>query len=112
MRQVTRLLPLLLGLTLAGCSGSDPFTQAGTWSVERFGNANDENLAAMVADPHDLTAGQGEPASLGQEASPAVTRLLAGRRTQLPATSALTLDQIASSPQDQSTPGTGANAGQ
>jgi len=37
----------------------------------------------MVANPQDLSYGQSETASLGNEAVPPIRRLLSGQRTQL-----------------------------
>jgi len=52
-----RVAALLLGtLALAGCNKIDPYQREGVW---RPSTANDDNLAAMVADPADLTRGRG-----------------------------------------------------
>jgi hypothetical protein len=76
---------LMFGLLVAGCSHLDPFERPYTWSP--LGN-NDANLRVMVADPNELNTGVEEPGSLSAEASPAVKRLLTGRRRPLPITSA------------------------
>ncbi len=113
MTRIGRLgLVLAFIAPLAGCGTPDPFAQPGTWSVEAGGDVNAENLAAMVVNPRDLSHGEAESSSLGAEAAPPVTRLLTDKRTPLPATSALSIDQLAASPPPPPTPGDGANAGQ
>lgn len=64
------LLPLLLAL--AACH-PDPFAVEGTWHPT---NVNDANLREMVANPHDLVAGQAATGSWGQEAAAAVQRVV------------------------------------
>jgi hypothetical protein len=87
-----RLVPFLIVLALAACSTNpftqDPFTRAGTWAPT---NDNDANLRAMVANPHDLVAGEPMDGSVGGEAARPVANLLAGKRASLPNISA---DQI------------------
>ncbi|WP_043839176.1 hypothetical protein [Muricoccus aerilatus] len=79
------LLPLLV---LGACQGDD-FSRPGTW---RSSQANDANLAVMLADPQDARQGRAAPDSRGQAAAVAVGRLTSGRRFPLPAS---TLSRIA-----------------
>lgn len=87
-----RFLPFVLLLALGACSTDpfvqDPFTRAGTWAPS---GDNDANLRAMVAQPHDLVAGQPMDDSLGAEAARPVARLLRGKRARLPQVSADTV---------------------
>ena len=53
-----------------------------------FGCATASNLAAMVADPHDLLAGRSMGPPSGEPALAAMQRYLAGKTTQLPSESA------------------------
>ena len=100
------LLSLLLAA--AACTPDYPFDRRGTWSIGQYGSANDANLRAMVANPRDLVAGEGEITSLGPEAAPPVQRLFSGRRLPLPAISS-TLD-VTAIPAQQPAAG-GNNAG-
>ena len=95
MIQTMRLLKAALLIPLLGVTACDPFTRPGTWNPARL---NDANLAAMAAYPADLTAGQGEPDSLGAEAVPAVQRLLTDRRRPLPKVNASTLQDTTDQP--------------
>ncbi len=94
MRKISCLMLVLLA---AGCT--DPFVRPYTWSP--LGN-NDANLRVMVADPNDLNTGVEAPGSLSAEASPAVKRLLTGRRHPLPITSASQIGISNTPPVDQS----------
>lgn len=78
-------LALLLALT--GCAQVDPYTRTGMWQP---GGVNSLNLAAMVANPHDLMQGRGSAGAQGTTATAAVERLLAGVPTPLPSVSAAT----------------------
>ena len=53
-----------------------------------FGCATAANLAAMVADPHDLLIGRSMGPPSGEPALAAMQRYLAGKTTQLPSESA------------------------
>jgi hypothetical protein len=58
MRAWCRPLVLLLALIAGGCTMTgNPMYRAGTWHPT---GANEANLAAEVANPHDLVAGEGE----------------------------------------------------
>ena len=98
-------IPWLIGLVLlAGCSYDpfDPYQRPGTWVPS---GANDANLRAMVANPHDLVEGTGEGVSSGAEAGPPVTRVLTGRRYPLPnISSAAPIDVINQEQPAQGTP--------
>jgi hypothetical protein len=81
------LLPagLLLATLVSGCAQDDPYTRDGMWQPEGI---NDQNLAAMAANPADLLHGHGESRPQPRLATVAVTRLLAGSPTPLPVISA------------------------
>ena len=89
---------LMLVLLAAGCAHPDPFERPHTWSPT---GSNDANLRVMVANPNDLSAGVEEPGSLSAEASPAVRRLLTGRRRPLPDTNASPIGGIVAAPPEQ-----------
>lgn len=59
-------------LLLAGCAATDPYQRAGMWRPEGVVNAN---LAAQLADPHDLVRGRGDSGPVYRQAATAVTRL-------------------------------------
>ncbi|MGH7160802.1 MAG: hypothetical protein ACREFS_12075 [Acetobacteraceae bacterium] len=80
----------ILGLSLAlsfllaagGCSmGQDPMMRAGTWHPT---GANAANLAAMVANPHDLIAGEQANGTIGPEATLPVELLKEDKVKPLP----------------------------
>lgn len=71
MRRI--LLVLCLGPLVAACQQADPWDNPGTWHET---NSNENNLRAMVANPHDLVAGQAATGSWGQEAAAPVQRLV------------------------------------
>ncbi len=50
------LLMLGAGLSLVGCGSLDPYEKPYVWHPT---GANEANLAAMVANPHDLLIGRG-----------------------------------------------------
>lgn len=82
-------LPILLLLTVAGCSSPDPFDKPGTWSLPPSGmNSNDTNLRTMLVNPNDLVAGSGEATSLAPESARPVELLVTGRRPPLPSVNA------------------------
>jgi hypothetical protein len=81
-------LSLLLLLAVAGCA-KDPFKQPGTWSLPPDGlGANDANLRTMIANPGDLVAGTGEPASLASQSTRSIDLLVTGHRRPLPSVNA------------------------
>jgi hypothetical protein len=105
MHRVSLLIGVLL---IAGCADSalfDPYKREGTWVPT---GANDANLRAMVANPHDLVEGTGEHASSGAEAAPPVARVLAGKRYPLPQLNAASVDIVTNQPSQQGSanPGT------
>jgi type IV pilus biogenesis protein CpaD/CtpE len=65
----TLQLALLASLiALAGCDSRDPYLRTDVWQPN---GANAGNIAAMVADPHDLISGRGSVAENANE--PALT---------------------------------------
>jgi type IV pilus biogenesis protein CpaD/CtpE len=56
-------------VTLAGCDSRDPYLRTDVWQPT---GANAGNIAAMVADPHDLISGRGYPAQNSNESALAV----------------------------------------
>lgn len=69
-------------LATAGCSTvEDPMMRAGTWHQT---GANAANLAAMVANPHDLIAGEAADGTIGPEAALPVARLKEDKVKPLP----------------------------
>jgi hypothetical protein len=98
---------LILLLPLVACTPDYPMDRPGTWNAS-MSNSNDANLRAMVANPHDLTGGTGQDASVGAEVAPPVARVLAGKRYPLPALSASGLNIVAE-PQQQGNTNPGPN---
>jgi len=74
-RHVIALPILLSGLLLAGCTSIDPYHRAGMWQPS---GANAANLAAMVADPHDLIRGHGVNGGLAKDQVVAVDKVWSG----------------------------------
>ncbi len=70
-------LVLVLLAILAGCDSPvlDPTQRARTWQPEGI---NQQNIAVMVADPHDLATGRDDPGSDGRAAVSAIRRWRAG----------------------------------
>ena len=68
---------LLALLLLSGCNGAslDPYQRTDVWTPE---GANAGNLAAMVANPHDLIRGQSDTSPHYKQGSSAVDRLWRG----------------------------------
>ena len=91
---------LLAFLAVAACTPDHPFDKPGTWSLDNQPSANDLNLRAMVANPHDLVEGQSASDSLGANSGPPIARLLSGRRSPLLSSGVL---QLQSSDQAQPT---------
>lgn len=56
-------------LALAGCDSRDPYLRTDVWQPT---GANAGNIAAMVANPHDLISGRGTPVQNSNEATLAV----------------------------------------
>jgi type IV pilus biogenesis protein CpaD/CtpE len=75
---------LLAALALAGCAQIDPFQREGIWKPS---SANDANLAAMVANPADLSRGREDARGTIRTPTTAVDRLWAGAPAQRPAQS-------------------------
>ena len=61
---------------LAGCAERDPYRRTDVWHPT---GANSANIAAMVADPHDLIRGRGVGASDTQTSVLAVDRIWQGQ---------------------------------
>jgi type IV pilus biogenesis protein CpaD/CtpE len=59
-------------LALAGCEELDPYHRQHVWYPT---GASHANVAAMVANPHDMIRGHGDARADGAEAEGAVTRL-------------------------------------
>jgi hypothetical protein len=75
---------LALPLLATGCSLTDPAEAEGYWHPR---GVNDGNLAAMIADPHDLVEGRSVRFSDGTLAAAAVDRLYRDKVRNLPDTS-------------------------
>lgn len=56
-------------LTLAACNSRDPYLRTDVWEPT---GANDANIGAMVANPHDLISGRGSPVQNAGEPALAV----------------------------------------
>ena len=80
------MLAACLTTLVSGCDALEPFERPHTWHPT---GANQANLAAMVADPIDLTRGQGTGGSVGIKAAAAIDRLRRDRVKQLPEGSSL-----------------------
>jgi hypothetical protein len=75
-------LSLLLALLATGCTlTGNPLDRAGTWHPL---GANAANLAAMVANPHDLVEGEAASGTPGPVAVTPVDRLRADKVKALP----------------------------
>ena len=73
---------LFAALSLAGCSlNQDPNDYPGTWHPTAV---NDYNLRLMVANPADLTRGQGSAYSRGEASATAIGRLRKDNVKDLP----------------------------
>jgi type IV pilus biogenesis protein CpaD/CtpE len=66
---------LLAAVPLAGCSQTDPYERAGIWKPS---GVNEANIAAMVANPADLSRGRGDPGAGTRTATGAVSRMWEG----------------------------------
>lgn len=94
-------------LATAGCSTvQNPMMREGTWHPT---GANAANLAAMVANPHDLAEGQAATGTIGPEAALPVARLRADKVKPLPNNSIVQLGGTTTS--DTGSSGGGAAAG-
>ena len=75
-RPIPRTTLLLTGLLLlTGCADRDPYRRTDVW---RPTGANAANLAAMVANPHDLAGGQGSSRQLAKAPERAVEHIWTG----------------------------------
>ena len=80
-----RLIPVWVFCVLLAACARDPVDAPGTWKLPPKGaNSNDENLRAMVVNPHDLVMGRGEDTSESVTAARAARRELTGTRAPLP----------------------------
>ena len=79
---------LLLSLTACNIASRDPWDDPGTWKAT---GVNDANLQAMVANPNDLVAGQGERTANGVIATTNVNRWLTDKVKPLPIAGAFTV---------------------
>ncbi len=59
-------------IALAGCDSRDPYMRTDVWKPT---GANAGNIAAMVADPHDLISGRGSVAQNANEPALAVNHV-------------------------------------
>jgi type IV pilus biogenesis protein CpaD/CtpE len=59
-------------IALAGCDSRDPYLRTDVWKPT---GANAGNIAAMVADPHDLISGRGSVAQNANEPALAVNHI-------------------------------------
>ncbi|MFW7266939.1 hypothetical protein ACMAUO_03090 [Gluconacetobacter sp. Hr-1-5] len=86
MRHVrSGVLCCLLGL-LVGCSSLEPYRKPYAWHPA---GANQANLAAMVADPHDLARGQSGQETDAQAPVLAIERVREDKPKRLPSTSGI-----------------------
>ena len=102
-----RLFDLLAVLALAGCTPDYPLDRPGTWSLDNQPSANDADLRAMVANPHDLVSGAAATNALGGEAAGPVKLLLSGQRAPLPESNSLNVENSAPPPTQQAPPQSG-----
>jgi type IV pilus biogenesis protein CpaD/CtpE len=95
-RRVTSAFGLLALLAmLGGCASTDPLLNPNDWTPS---GVNEANIAAQVANPHDLIHGRAATGgSDGETASAAVLRLRAGKVKLLP-DSALSDVHVGASP--------------
>ncbi|GBQ93114.1 hypothetical protein AA0522_0171 [Gluconacetobacter liquefaciens NRIC 0522] len=71
---------------LAGCASLEPYRKPYAWHPV---GANQANLAAMVADPHDLVRGQSEQETDAQAPVLAIERVREDKPKRLPSTSGI-----------------------
>jgi type IV pilus biogenesis protein CpaD/CtpE len=67
-----RFCLVLLAVSVAGCAATDPYQRTGAWQPS---GTVQGNLAAMVADPHDLVRGHGDATPSRHEADLAIAHL-------------------------------------
>ena len=77
---MTRISLVLALLLLAGCEDADPYRRKDVWYPT---GANAGNIAAMVAEPHDLILGRGASQTDAREAATAVDRVWLDRTKPL-----------------------------
>ncbi len=71
MTRLTLASAVCLGV-LAGCDSRDPYKRDDVWYPT---GSNAANLAAQVADPHDLMRGQNDPRQLADTPARAIARV-------------------------------------
>jgi type IV pilus biogenesis protein CpaD/CtpE len=69
MKRVILTLPLFL---LTACGNGEAYSGADSWSPS---GANAQNIAAMIANPHDLVLGRSEGRADARQAAGAVDRV-------------------------------------
>jgi type IV pilus biogenesis protein CpaD/CtpE len=77
---MTRISLALALLLLAGCEDADPYRRTDVWYPT---GANAGNIAAMVANPHDLILGRGANQADARQAATAVDRVWQDRTKPL-----------------------------
>jgi hypothetical protein len=87
---------LALAFGCAGCAAIDPYQRAGMWQPT---GAVQANLAAMVADPADLTMGRGDSQTGHYQTTTAVDRLWADQPKPLLSAQSQGSGQTAAAPQ-------------
>ncbi|MBB2203312.1 hypothetical protein [Gluconacetobacter tumulisoli] len=109
-RSVRRSMPpsVLCLLALAGCAEMEPYRKPYAWHPT---GANAANLAAMVADPHDLERGHDAGAVDAQAPVLAVERLRVDRPKALPSTSGIASGVSGSGGSGGSGSGSGSGSG-
>lgn len=77
MRSSIRMavIPMAAVLLLAGCESREPYRRTDVWQPT---GANAANLAAMVANPHDLIRGHGATRQLSKESVVPVEKVWQG----------------------------------
>lgn len=109
MRILHLSLALPIILAVSGCTMvQDPMMREGTWHPM---DANAANLAAMVANPHDLVEGQSASGTLGPEAALPVARLRKDNVKPLPDNSIVQIGGQTTSNSGGSSGGSGGGSG-
>lgn len=86
MRHFRRDLLFCALAFLAGCSSLEPYRRPYAWHPA---GANQANLAAMVADPHDLARGRSDQETDGQAAVLAIEHVREDKPKRLSSTSGI-----------------------